>query len=56
MNADGGGAELYNIEQDPQEQRNRKDDSPAVLKQLSAKLAKWIASLPPPGLSLRRAN
>lgn len=56
MNADGGGAELYNIEQDPQEQRNRKGDSPAVLKQLSAKLAKWIASLPPPGLSERQAN
>jgi arylsulfatase A-like enzyme len=46
MNADGGGAELYNIEHDPEEQKDRSKDSPAVLKLLSAKLFTWIASLP----------
>lgn len=46
MNADGGGIELYNIEEDPQEQRDRKGDSPTVAKSLSGKLSKWIASLP----------
>lgn len=49
MNADGSGAELYNIEQDPGEQRERKRDSPEVLRKLSAKLGRWIATLPPPG-------
>lgn len=54
MNADGGSAELYNIEQDPQEKRDRKDDAPAEFKRLSASLAKWIASLPSPGSPRRR--
>jgi len=56
MNADGGSAELYNIERDPQEQRNLKDDAPAELKRLSTSLSKWIASLPPPGSPMRRAR
>lgn len=55
MNADGSGAELYNIEEDPQEQRDRKADAPAITTKLSAKLSKWIADLPPPALPRRRA-
>lgn len=47
MNVDGSGAELYNIAQDPGEQRDRKADSPEVAKSLSTRLARWIASLPP---------
>ncbi len=56
MNADGGGAELYNIEEDPQEQRDRKTEDPATAAKLSAKLSKWIASLPQPALPRRRAR
>ncbi|QDX26944.1 sulfatase-like hydrolase/transferase [Sphingomonas suaedae] len=48
MNVDGSAAELYNIEQDPGEQRDRKADSPSVFKDLSRRLASWIATLPPP--------
>jgi arylsulfatase A-like enzyme len=47
MNVDGSGAELYNIAQDPGEQRDRKADSPAVAQKLSNRLARWVASLPP---------
>nr|WP_149864661.1 sulfatase-like hydrolase/transferase [Pacificimonas flava] len=53
MNADGSGAELYNIEQDPAEQRDRTADSPDILETLSKKLANWIASLPPPATPRR---
>jgi arylsulfatase A-like enzyme len=53
MNADGSGAELYNIEQDPGEQRDRKTDTPTVLEDLSRKLATWIAALPAPGTPRR---
>jgi arylsulfatase A-like enzyme len=49
MHGNGSGAELYNIDQDPQERRDRREESPAVFQQLSAKLTRWIASLPPPG-------
>lgn len=55
MNADGSGAELYNIEEDPQEQRDRKAEAPAITTRLSAQLSKWIAGLPPPALPRRRA-
>jgi len=54
MNADGGGAELYNIDEDPGETRGRKGDSPAVYKRLSGKLTHWIASLPPSGPGVGR--
>lgn len=54
MNADGSGAELYDIDADPQEIRDRKADSPKVRRTLSGKLAKWIASLPPPGPAVGR--
>lgn len=49
MNADGSGAQLYNIDRDPGERRDRAGDSPAVLKRLAAKLTRWIAVLPLPG-------
>jgi arylsulfatase A-like enzyme len=49
MNADGSGAELYNIDQDPQEQNDRKRAAPEIFERLSARLAKWIAGLPQPG-------
>lgn len=48
MNADGSGAELYNINDDPGEARDRKGEAPAVLRRLSAKLVRWIAALPQP--------
>lgn len=54
MNADGSGAELYNIDADPQEQRDRKGDSAVVSKTLTMKLEKWIASLPPSGPAVAR--
>ena len=56
MNADGGGAELYDIDQDPSETRDRKNDSPTVTEDLSARLAEWISNLPPPGKPRRRAR
>lgn len=54
MNADGSAAELYNLDADPGETRDRKADSPKVLRTLSAKLAGWIAQLPPPGSATGR--
>lgn len=48
MNADGGGTELYHIENDPQERHDRKAEATATADALAAKLSKWIASLPPP--------
>ena len=55
MNAGGGSAELYNIDEDPREQRDRQADAPAIAAKLSARLSKWIAGLPPPALPRRRA-
>ncbi|HET6524886.1 sulfatase family protein [Sphingopyxis sp.] len=54
MNADGSSPELYHIERDPQERQNRMADEAAIIKTLSAKLAKWIASLPAPAMPKRR--
>lgn len=53
MNADGSSPELYHIERDPQERQNRIADETAIAKALSAKLAKWIASLPAPATPKR---
>ena len=53
MNAGGGDAELYNIERDPQERRDRAAEEPAIARTLSAKLAKWIAGLPAPAMPKR---
>src|SRR3546814_15038239 len=40
MNAGGGSAELYNIEEDPREQRDRQADAPAIAAKLSGRLSK----------------
>jgi arylsulfatase A-like enzyme len=53
-NADGSGAELYNIEADPQEKTDRLPGEPAVTARLKAKLSRWIASLPAPGPAVAR--
>lgn len=46
MNADGSGAELYDMDRDPGERQNRKASVPDIFRRLSGKLSKWIASLP----------
>lgn len=53
-NIDGTGAELYNIDRDPRETRNRAKDFPAITKRLSGRMASWIATLPPPGAAVGR--
>lgn len=54
MNANGNAAQLYNIEADPQEKRDRRADAPRTFKRLSVKLDRWIAGLPEPGPSVAR--
>lgn len=49
MDVDGSGVELYNLTDDPAEKDNRAGRDVAVTKQLSEKLAAWIATLPKPG-------
>lgn len=49
MDIDGSGVELYNLTDDPGEKDNRTARDAAVTKQLSGKLATWIATLPKPG-------
>lgn len=49
MNADGSGAELYNVAQDPREQKDLASANREVTTRLSGKLADWIARLPEPG-------
>ncbi len=46
INADGLGAELYNLAVDPQEQRNLAEAKPDVTKRLSRKALEWRKSLP----------
>lgn len=53
-NADGNGAELYNINTDPRETTNRLTSNPAVAAQMREKLSRWIASLPAPGPAVDR--
>ena len=49
MNADRSNVELYNIDEDPAETRDRKTEVPHVARRLTDRLAAWIARLPPPG-------
>jgi arylsulfatase A-like enzyme len=46
VNADGSGAELYDIIADPQETTNLADDHPDVAKRLAAESLAWRKSLP----------
>ncbi|MFN7141147.1 MAG: sulfatase [Limisphaerales bacterium] len=46
INADGTGAELYNLKTDRNEQTNLADQHPKVAKRLSATVLEWKASLP----------
>jgi arylsulfatase A-like enzyme len=54
MDIDGSGMELYNLTADPGETRNRAGREPAITRELSTKLARWIASLPQPGPAVGR--
>lgn len=54
MDFDGSGVELYNLDGDPGETGNRADAEKAVARRLSAKLARWISSLPKPGPAVGR--
>jgi N-acetylgalactosamine-6-sulfatase len=47
MNPDRGRVELYDIPKDPTELDNVAVEKPAVVKELSEKLLKWRATLPP---------
>lgn len=49
MNRKRTDVELYDIDADPTETRDRKADSPRVAKRLADRLAAWIGKLPPPG-------
>ena len=46
MDADGSAVELYDVERDPQEKRDRTATAPQVASRLKAKLSGWIARLP----------
>ena len=46
INADGSGAELYDLSEDVAEQNNLADSEPRVTKRLSAAALKWRKSLP----------
>jgi arylsulfatase A-like enzyme len=48
LNADGSGAELYDLEKDPEERRNLAKEQAAVTRRLSTKLLAWRRSLPAP--------
>lgn len=54
MNADGGQAELYNIDADPQEKRDRKNDARGTFTRMTTKLNRWIDALPEPGPAVPR--
>lgn len=54
MDIDGSGVELYNLDADPGETRDRAMQEAAVTKRLSVRLRRWIASLPPPGPAVGR--
>ncbi len=47
MNHDGSHAELFDIAEDPAEIHEMAADRPEVVRELSAKLAAWVKSLPP---------
>jgi arylsulfatase A-like enzyme len=51
-NRDGSGAELYNLEADPEERNDLHAKEQAVTARLSSQLGKWIASLPTPGTAV----
>jgi arylsulfatase A-like enzyme len=46
VNADGTGAELYNLATDPKENRDQRADQPDVAKRLTEQAVKWRKSLP----------
>ncbi len=46
VNADGTGAELYDLASDPKEARDRRADRPDVAKRLTDRALKWRGSLP----------
>jgi arylsulfatase A-like enzyme len=46
VNADGTGADLYDLASDPQEARDRRADKPDVAKRLTDQALKWRGSLP----------
>ena len=46
VNPDGSGAELYDLESDPREKRNRADDEPAVVARLRSAVLAWRATWP----------
>ena len=46
VNADGAGAELYDLSVDPNESRNLAAENPVVVKRLSAAVLHWRRSLP----------
>lgn len=54
MDADGTDAELYNLDDDPGERRDRLADSPDVARRLTAQLSGWIDQLPEPGPAVGR--
>ncbi|NML07802.1 sulfatase-like hydrolase/transferase [Sphingomonas sp. G-3-2-10] len=54
MDRDGSGVELYNLTVDPGELHNLAARETAVTRQLSARLARWIAGLPQPGPEVGR--
>ncbi|HTG37863.1 sulfatase-like hydrolase/transferase [Sphingomonas sp.] len=56
MNANRSNVELYNIDEDPAETRDRKTDVPDVARRLTDRVAGWIAKLPPPGPATRAAS
>jgi N-acetylgalactosamine-6-sulfatase len=41
-----GEVQLYNVAKDPEERRNLADENPQMVKELSARLAAWVATLP----------
>ena len=46
INADGGGAELYNLHQDPSESKNLAAEEPGVTERMTSSLLNWRKSLP----------